>query len=159
MALALVGAVALGGCSYRPLYGSTTDDAGVAATLSSITIPEAESRVGQIIRNDLISGMQPSGQERYTLLLTPEYKTSRVIGKVQPAVTREQVQIALSYQLIERQTGAAVTSGKTFAQASFDVVRQPVADMQAETDATERAAREVAADVRTRLAAFFATRQ
>lgn len=158
IAAALGGALLVGGCSYRPLYGSSGETEGVAVTLSSITIPEADTRVAQIIRNDLISGMRPSGEERYTLIMKTEYKTSRVIGKVQPAVTREQVHVSVAYELIERQSGAAVTSGKTFAQASFDVVRQPVADTQAETDATERAAHEVSADIRTRLAAFFATR-
>ena len=51
------------------------------------------------------------------------------------------------------------SSGTTFARVPFDVIRQPFADMQAQTDATERAAREVGADIRTRLAAYFATQQ
>ena len=159
IAAALTGALLLGGCGYRPLYGSSADNAGVAATLSSIAIPEPTSRVGQIIRNDLISGMQPGGAERYTLNLTPELKTSKAIDKVQPATTREQVNLSVAYELVDRSSGQAVTSGKTFSQASFDVIRQPVADMQAETNATERAAHEVSGDIRTRLAAYFASRQ
>ena len=37
--------------------------------------------------------------------------------------------------------------------------RQPFADLQAETNATERAVHEVSADIRTRLAAYFAKQQ
>ncbi len=159
LAAVLLGAVTLGGCSYRPLYGSSADNAGVAATLSSIAIPEAKTRAGQLIRNDLISGMQPGGQERYTLLLEPEVRNNQIIDKVQPAATRQSVHISVTYNLVDRQSGNSVTSGKTFSQASFDIIRQPVADMQAETDATERAAHEVANDIRTRLATYFASRQ
>jgi LPS-assembly lipoprotein len=60
---------------------------------------------------------------------------------------------------VERSSGNVVNDGKTFSQASFDVIRQPFADLQAETNATERAVREVSADIRTRLAAYFASQQ
>jgi hypothetical protein len=48
-------------------------------------------------------------------------------------------------------------SGKTFSQVSYDVVREPFADMQAEANAMERAAHEVSMDIRSRLAAYFAS--
>jgi LPS-assembly lipoprotein len=153
-------ALLLAGCGYRPLYGSSSETAGVAATLSSISIPEAEDRVGQLIRNDLLSSMRAGkGEDKYTLLLKPVVKTSGVIDKPQPSVTRDAITLAVSYDLVERSTGSIVHSGKTFSQASFDVIRQPFADLQAETNATERAVHEVSADIRTRLAAYFASQQ
>jgi LPS-assembly lipoprotein len=153
-------ALLLAGCGYRPLYGSSSETAGVAATLSSISIPEAEDRVGQLIRNDLLSSMRAGkGEDKYTLLLKPVVKTSGVIDKPQPSVTRDAITLAVSYDLVERSTGSIVHSGKTFSQASGDVIRQPVADLQAETNATERAVHEVSADIRTRLAAYFASQQ
>ena len=80
----------LAGCSYRPLYGSSEDNAGVAATLASVSIPEAKTRTGQIIRNDLISAMQSgrSGEERYSLNLAPDVKTTGVIEKILPGSGR-----------------------------------------------------------------------
>ena len=160
--LAVAGMTLLGGCSYRPLYGSSAESAGVAADLSGIAIAEPTTRVGQIIRNDLISAMRPgnSGSEdRYTLTLTPEVKSDNIIEKSVPATTRQQVRLSVSYDLIDQKTGSSVHSGKTFSQASYDVVRQPFADTQAEADATARAAHEVSADIRTRLAAYFSSRQ
>ena len=152
-------ALALAGCGYRPLYGSSVETAGVSASLSSVAIPEADTRLGQLIRNDLLSSMgSGSGGERYTLVLKPTVKRIGVIQKSQPNVTRQAVNVSVSFDLVERATGSTVHSGKTFSQASFDVVRQPFADMQAETNANERAAHEVAADIRTRLAAYFANR-
>jgi LPS-assembly lipoprotein len=158
--LLLAAALVLAGCGYRPLYSSSAETAGVAATLSSVTIPEAEDRVGQLIRNDLMSSMQAGkGEDKYSLLLKPVVRTSGVIDKPQPNVTREAVTLAVSYELVERSSGTVVNQGKTFSQASFDVIRQPFADLQAETNATERAAHEVSADIRTRLAAYFASQQ
>jgi LPS-assembly lipoprotein len=158
--LLLVAALVLAGCGYRPLYGTTSETAGVAATLSSVSIPEAEDRVGQLIRNDLISSMQAGkGEEKYTLLLKPVVKRSGQIDRPQPNVTRQAITLAVTYELVERSSGNVVNDGKTFSQASFDVIRQPFADLQAETNATERAVREVSADIRTRLAAYFASQQ
>lgn len=153
-------ALLLAGCGYRPLYGSSSETAGVAATLSSISIPEAEDRVGQLIRNDLLSSMRAGeGEEKYTLFLKPVVKRSGVIDKPLPDVTRNAITLAVSYELVDRSSGSVVHSGKTFSNASFDVIRQPFADLQAETNATERAAHEVSTDIRTRLAAHFASQQ
>lgn len=158
--LLIAAALVLAGCGYRPLYGSSSETAGVAATLSAISIPEAEDRVGQLIRNDLISSMRAGkGEEKYTLLLKPVAKRSGVINKPDPNVTRDAVRLSVSYELVERSSGNIVTKGKTFSQTSFDVIRQPFADLQAETNATERAVHEVSADIRTRLAAHFAASQ
>lgn len=152
-------ALAASGCGYRPLYGTSSDSAGVAPMLASISIPEAETRVGQLIRNDLLSSMRAgTGEDRYTLVIATTLKKSGQIENRQPSVTRDAIRLQANFDLTDKQTGETVHSGKTFAQASFDLVRQPFADMQAETNATERAAREVSADIRTRLAAYFATR-
>ena len=152
----------LGGCGYHPLYGSSAETAGVAAIMSSVAIPEADTRVGQIVRNDLISGMKPGNggaPERYTLALVPTLKSTDVIARPQPATTRQSVNLVVSYELTDRQSGSIVSKGKTFSQVSFDVIRQPFADKQAQDDATARAAHEVSSDIRTRLAAYFSTQQ
>lgn len=156
--LLLSAALLLAGCNYRPLYGTSAETAGVASTLASMSIPPATDRVGQLIRNDLVSGMgRSNGEERYTLLLKPKLTTTSQISKPQPNVTRQAVHLAVSFDLVDKASGTTLHSGKTFSQVSFDLVRQPFADMQAETTATERVAHEVAADIRVRLAAFFAS--
>jgi len=158
----LLEAALLAGCGYRPLYGSSPENPGVAAQLSSVVIREATTRTGQIIRNDLISSLQPGNggaPERYTLSLTPEVRSTAVIDKPQPVTTRESLNLTVSYELTDQKTGNVVHQGKTFSQVSYDVVRQPFADKQAEADATARAAHEVSADIRTRLAAYFASHQ
>ncbi len=153
-------AVVLAGCGFRPLYGSSPGNASVSAELAAVVIPEASDRTGQLIRNELISTTKAgTGGTKYTLTLTVEQSTPGVIKKRLPAVTRQAVNLNVAYELMDRSSGTVVTSGKTFSTVSFDVIRQPFADMQAETDATERAALEVASDIRTRLAAYFAKQQ
>ncbi len=156
--LACIAVLAAGGCGYRPLYGTAGDDRGVVAALASVSIPEADTRLGQIVRSDLLSTMRPAGtdaQDRYILVLRPEVKTASIIDKPLPNVTRRSVQVVVNFEL----TGSAgvLHSGKTFSQVSYDVIREPFADMQAEANAMERAAHEVSMDIRSRLAAYFAS--
>lgn len=158
--LLMVAALVLAGCGYRPMYGSSATSPGVAGSLAAISIPEPTDRPGQLIRNELISSMQAGkGEEKYLLNLTTTVADNGVIQKKQPAVTREAILITTNYELIDRSTGKVVTKGTTFARVPYDVIRQPFADLQAQKDATERAAREVGADIRTRLAAYFAKQQ
>ncbi|WP_421693133.1 LPS assembly lipoprotein LptE [Aestuariivirga sp.] len=158
--LLLTAALALAGCGYRPLYGSSSVDPGVAGQLASISIPEAENRVGQIIRNDLISSLQSGkGQDKYILNLATTVNDTGVIQKKQPAVTRQAILITVNYDLVDRSTGTVLTKGTTFARAAYDVIREPFADLQAQTDAKERAAHEVSSDIRIRIAAWFAKQQ
>ena len=158
--LLMVAALALAGCGYQPMYGSSATNPGVAGSLAAISIPEPTDRPGQLIRNELISSMQAGkGEEKYLLNLTTTVADNGVIQKKQPAVTREAILITTNYELIDRNTGKVVTKGTTFARVPYDVIRQPFADLQAQKDATERAAREVGADIRTRLAAYFSKQQ
>ncbi len=157
-AMMIAAALVLSGCGYRPLYGSSADDAGVTAALASVSIPEPTSRAGQIIRNDLISTMRGgTGVDHYTLTLTPVIKTAGVINLPQPTVTRQSVTLTVTYELIDRSSGISLQKGKTFSNVSYDVIRQPFADQQAETNATERAAHKVSGDIRTRIAAYFSS--
>ncbi|HUR44093.1 MAG TPA: LPS assembly lipoprotein LptE [Aestuariivirga sp.] len=156
--LALICALVLGGCSYRPLYGTTNEDRGVVGELASVAIPEADTRLGQLIRNDLLSGMRPAGTaapDRYRLDMDIDRDRLNIIDKKQPNVTRNAVKVSVAFTLVDGKT--QVYSGKTFSQVSYDVVRQPFADMQAENNAVERVAHELSADIKTRLAAYFAT--
>ena len=154
----LAAALLLSGCGYRPLYGSSADSAGVSATLASVSIPVADNRVGQLIRNDLISAMRSGvSEDRYTLLLSPAVKKANIIEQSKSQSERQAINLSVSFDLVDKATGKSLHTGKTFSQASYDVVGQPFADQQAETNAVERAAHEVSADIRIRLAAFFSS--
>ena len=150
--------ILLGACGFRPLYATTGKTGTVAAQLASVTIPAPDTRVGQIIRNDLLSAMRPAGQagdDRYVLTLKPVVKNSDIIETSQPLAGRQSLTVSVDFQLFEGKT--VRYSGKTFSQVSYDVIREPFADAQALSNAQDRAAHELGADIRTRLASFFAT--
>ena len=150
--------VGLAGCGMHPLYGTAGESGGVAQSLASISIPQLDSRMTQLIRNNLLSTMRPAGQaaaDRYVLTLNPAEKSNDIIDQPQPKATRQQVIVTVDYQLLEG--GKVLSSGKTFSQVSYDNVRQPFSDMQAQADAEKRVALELSSDLRTRLASYFAT--
>jgi LPS-assembly lipoprotein len=157
----LVVLFSLAGCGYKPLYSSGSDGRGVVASLSSIAIQETESRAGQLVRNSLLSSIRPAGTAQdnvYKLVLNPELAQSTLVEQSIPGIKRIRLRLTVSYQLIETSSGSEVNSGKTFSAISYDIIREPVADLQAESNATSRVAKEVAADIHTRLAAYMASR-
>ena len=154
--------LSLTGCGYKPLYSSGSDGRGVVASLSSISVQETDTRAGQLVRNSLLSSIRPAGtagDNRYKLVLNPELTQSTLVDRSVPDTERMRMRLAVTYQLIETASGSEVNSGKTFSAVSYDVIREPVADLQAESNAASRAAKEVAADIHTRLAAYMASRE
>lgn len=153
--------VALSGCGYRPLYGTIDDNSSVAGALASISIPEPTDRIGQLIRNELVSTISPAGGGAggaYILEIEPELRNELAIEDFNTDDIRRTVRLRASFRLADKAAGKVIYSGKTFSQVSYDRVGAPFADLQAKTNAEERAAKEVGGDIRTRLAAFFASR-
>jgi LPS-assembly lipoprotein len=154
--------LALAGCSYRPLYGTSVDGRGVADTLSGIAIDAPSTRIAQQIRNNLLSAIRPAGTaspDIYRLTLTPDAASVVVADQGRPGIQRRRLRLNVTYQLYDIASGSIVSSGKTFSVVSYDTIHEPVADLQAEANAGTRAAQDVAGDIRTRLAAFVAKQQ
>ena len=154
-------AMLLSGCgNIHPLYGDAGLSASVASELASVSIPEPDTRLAQLIRNDLVSTMRPVGTaapNRYSLEIDARAQEDRTIETTSAQRTlRRTVRLNVSFALHDQGSGKVLYQGKTFSQADYDEVGQPFADLQAETDAVERAAREVSTDIRTRIAAHFA---
>lgn len=152
-------AVCLPACSFRPLYGTGGADSGTAAELQAIAIPEPKTRLEQLIRNDLISTMRPAGTaapDKYTLVLRQENFEQDAIVTTASKIERKTVNIKVAFSLLEKSSGRQLYAGKTFSLVSYDRTGQGFADLQAQTNAVERAAHEISADIRTRIAAHFA---
>jgi LPS-assembly lipoprotein len=160
LVLTIICTASLAGCGFRPLYGTNSNEPGTAAELESIVIPEAKTRLGQLIRNDLLSTMRPVGTtaaDKYTLVLQPESYEQDAIVNLDSKVERKTVNVRVAFSLVETSSGRQLYAGKTFSLVSYDRTRQGFADLQAQNNAVERAAREISTDIRTRLAAHFAS--
>jgi LPS-assembly lipoprotein len=70
---------------------------------------------------------------------------------------RSTVRLTANFALRDLSAGKTLYQGRTFSHVSYDDVNQSFADLQARTNAMERGAHEIALDIRTRLAAHFAT--
>lgn len=154
----LVLATAVAGCGHRPLYGNNGDGSSVVQQLTDVSVEEQRTRAGQLVRNELISAFGGGGNSNYLLKLAFAEKTDNTSAMSGTTVKRYRYRLNVSYSLVEAGSGQEVASGKTFSNAAYDTVREPVADLQAAENARERAARELAQDLRLRLSAFFATR-
>ena len=152
--------LAVAGCSYRPLYGTSADGQSVAVALSGISIEEQKERTGQLVRNELVSSLGPSadGTSRYMLKLEPVEKTINLSSLPGQKLERKRYRLNVKYVLVSTATGQVAQEGASFATVSYDTVLQPIADLQAAENARVRATREVAEDIRLRLAAFLSAK-
>lgn len=144
----------LAGCgSYRPLYGTTADGGSVVNELSGLAVSEQKTRAGQLVRNDILSGIRSDGPTRYQLRLTPTETTTAVSSLAGTNVKRLKYILSAAFELVDLTSGKVIKQGTSFSNISYDSVREPVADLQAANNARDRAAKEVGQDLRLRLAA------
>jgi LPS-assembly lipoprotein len=155
-------ALLMAGCSgsgYRPLYGTLENGQNVNSVLSQINVLEQRTRAGQLVRNELLTGLSNNGTARFQLKLDVTETTGGVSTNPGTTVVRKRYNLSVKYELTETGKGDAISSGTSFANVSYDTVREPVADLQAAENARSRATSQVGQDIRQRLAAFIATHQ
>lgn len=146
-ALAL-GAVLLVGCQAQPLYGS------ISAQNRSVTVSVADSRVEQLVRNNLVLGFGGERTEAdYRLDLNASSSTSGLLpGGIDNEFSAARTSVTASYKLITVATGKAVKSGSRTADAQLDLPSQHFAQERAKLEAENRAARAVAAMIQADVA-------
>lgn len=150
--------VLMSGCSsFHPLYGTAANGENIAATLASIAVVEQHTRAGQLVRNEILSTSGAGGASKFELHLTPKEATIAVSDLAGTNTKRKRYSLSVAFELLDLKSGSIVNSGASFANVSFDTVREPVADLQAFNSAQSRAAQEVGQDLRQRLAAFLSS--
>jgi LPS-assembly lipoprotein len=152
--VALAGVIALSACTVQPLYGPSPSGSAVATALAAVTIDPVDNRVGQELRNKLISdlGGEPA---------TPAYRMKLVVSSAESALGVTPVEAAPAYSLTVSATyevtsiasGEIVLRGTSRGTASFDRINQIYANTRARLDAENRAAHLAADDIRVRVAA------
>ena len=168
VALALAGVT--GGC-FQPLYAERPTSAGsvgVASQLSAVNVAPIDapggsrlSRLSVGVRNELIydltggnGGYSPT--HRLDVKLTAHQL--QVIVDINTA--RSDINnygIDSTYTLTELATGRVVVKGQTFARVSYNIPgqQQRFAGERGLRDAENRAAKEIAENIRSRLASYF----
>lgn len=161
-AITLVALLATGlataGCSYRPLYSKSSGGAELTATLADISVTEQKTRAGQLVRNELIAGFDSRSGSNYVLKMDVSERTQDVSSMAFEKTDRHRYRLTVAYELVDSRTGEAISTGSSFSNVSYDTIQQPVADLRAAENARERAAREIAQDLRLRIASFLSSR-
>lgn len=152
-------ATLLTACGFQPLYGERTGGVAVRQSFNTISIAPIPDRVGQLVRNQLIDALTPQGQPRdpaYVLAVTLTQTKQGVAFRSDEQVTRLNFTLEARFVLREFVGGAFVTQGNTRSVAAFNIVRSEFANIAAEADAQQRAARQVANSIALWLGVHFA---
>lgn len=149
---AVLGLGLLAGCQAQPLYGS------MSGASQSITVSEADSRVEQVVRNELVLGFGGEQQNgAYQLNLSVSSGLSGLLpGGLDNEFSAARTTVTATYVLKSASTGETVKSGSRFADAQLDLPSQNFAQERAKLEAEDRAARQVAELVRADIAAALA---
>ena len=167
--LAVAALAALTAGCFQPMYAEHTDGTpGLREKLMGVEIPPVDkpnasrdARIGVEIRNALAfklygdaTGLPPT--HRLVLRFTTTC-SSLMVDPNTALPTSENYGIDAQYNLIEIATNRSVMTGSTFSRVSYDIPGsiQRFARSRAYRDAEDRAAREIAENIQTRLASFF----
>jgi LPS-assembly lipoprotein len=167
-AVALLGALTAG--CFQPMYAEHTPNGGpglreklqeIEFVPVNVSNGSREARLGVAIRNAMMfsaygsaTGLPP----RYKLML--HLSTQRLSIIVNPTTARPDIEnfgINATYELREIETNKPLVSGTTTARVSYDIPgqEQRFAQQRGLRDAEDRAAKEIADNISTRLASFF----
>jgi len=153
-------ALSLGACSYQPLYGTSATGAKVTSQLQSVSVEQKNDRTSQLIRNEILASTGNHDNDRptrYRLGFKASSDDDDTVQTFNSDIVRKSYKLSVKYTLADTTSGKVVHRGNTFAHVSYDKTAAPFADYQARINAQERAAKEVGNDIRTRLAAYFAS--
>ena len=158
-AVAIAGSVA--GC-LRPLYGPTATGEPLKDVLAAIDVQKVTTKtnrehIGHYLRSELVFDLDGSGEpppKRYKLtLIVSDGLASPIVDAATGRAASAILNIDADYTLTNLDGTRTITKGTASASATYDRTAQRFADVRAARDAEIRAARLLAEQIRTRLAA------
>lgn len=155
--VALVALSTLAACTVEPLRGarSTIGSGVVSDNLLATSVAEVNTRVAQQVRNELLfalHGGKSTVTPRYQVKLGVTATASALsIRSSSLAPTSARVVVNASYTATEIATNRVVARGTRRTFAAYDRTTQSFANERAERDAENRAAKEIAQQIRLAL--------
>ena len=155
--IVLCASVLLQGCGYQPLYATRADGTSVSHQLAEVGIEQQSTRVGQLVRNEIIKSTRPAGiggTDRYFLKFVTASNAQTLVDTADTVHRRLAYNLSVKFQLFDAATSKPVFSGSAFSRVPYDRLNASFANVQARTNAEEQAARQVGEEIKTRLAAY-----
>ncbi len=150
----------LNACGFQPLYAPSdsareSPDAHMAAT----RINPLEGRIGQQLHNLLRDRLNAAGQPQkpsYALEIALRRSTRELGIRKDETATRANLTLSARFKLRDLESNAVLLAGRSVSVNSYDIFNAFYATKVAEDDATRRGLRQLADDIRLRLAIYFA---
>jgi LPS-assembly lipoprotein len=146
-------------CGFQPLYGERNANAGTRDELSKIEINSIPDRLGQQVHNYLLDRISPLGRPDsplYSLDVKLNFSRTYLGVSRDESATRAKLILSATYGLVDKKNGKQLFLSSTRTANSFTIVKSDFANLSAENDAIDRAAREISDSIRLRLALYFA---
>ena len=145
VALVALAGLVLAGCGFTPLYG----EAGVGSSLSRISVTTQDDRLGYRLREQLEDalGRDASLPSLWRLETTVD-QTRRPLGRrIDDTATRYELTVRGAWTLTPVDGGPALTGVETVT-TTYAAADQPYAAIAAQQDGEDRAAAELARQIR-----------
>lgn len=154
------GALVAGGC--QPLYGPTVSGVSLESELQAIEVKPAPDRIGHYIVNELTFALNGTGTKvapKYRLtILVKERAQSPLIDTVVGRASSATVLVDAYYELERIGSDNLVAKGSVFVTQSYDRTSQRLSNVRAARDAEIRDAKELARQIRDRIALTLSSR-
>ena len=153
-AMAMLGACALAGCGFTPLYATP----GLSSGLSSIQVVAPQGRVAFLLGQDLDDalGRNKSAAPEYRLDLSVNQSRDPRGLRLDNVAERYALTVTVDYTLTSITTGKAVHTGQVTSQVSYDAADAPYAGIAARQNTQEKVASDAARRIQADLAAWLA---
>lgn len=163
-AMKLLAAAAAGpwfaACGMQPLYGPTRAGAPMSEVLAGVEVASVPGRVGQKVRNELVFGLTGGdrpGAAKYRLELAVRESLTDMLVQRSGVARGQSYSLDVGFKLVRQEDGAVTLEGRSLGRATLDRFDPMFANVRAVIDAENRAARQVAESIKTRVAAYLAT--
>ena len=126
--------------------------------MTHIQVDAPKGRVGYLMREDLDDALGHAKGD------APQYRLEMVLGQVRQShgltanatAQRYELDLKVSYKLIDIATGKVATTGQVVSNISYDSTVQPYAGIAARQDTQDRQANDAAQKIQVRIAAWMA---
>lgn len=159
----VVGLLALGpvGCGFQPMYAKPdpANASPVAAELAGIRVLGIEDRQGQILRNALVNRLNPLGEPSradYTLSVQLNQSQENLAERSDGKASLGRLFITATFKLTEYRQEQPAFSGTSRSVVSYRLLGPTYGSTAVERDAEKRALGDLAEDIRSQVASYFA---
>jgi LPS-assembly lipoprotein len=148
---------ACGDGGFRPMYASTAGGVSTNEKLAQVDVGIIPGRVGQRIRNELIFQNTGGGTPlppKYKLEIAIRESLTSTLVRLDGESSGQVYNLDAAFRLIDIASKNVVLEGASYGRAGFERFQPIYSNVRAKQDAEDRAARSVANEIKTRLAAY-----